>query len=102
MMRRPPTSTLFPYTTLFRSRAVAREPDSESRRARLERMGADLALTLRRVAGDSGRRDELYASDAEMQEDKDRKSTRLYSSHANISHAVFCFKNNLLLLYHSS
>jgi hypothetical protein len=49
---------------------VARELDSEARRARLERLGADLALTLRRVARDANRRGELYASDLEMQEDR--------------------------------
>src|SRR6185295_19459630 len=63
MIRRPPRSTLFPYTTLFRSRARDLPPDpGRPRRARL---------------GD-GR--------------GDRKSTRLNSSHANISYAVSCLK----------
>src|SRR6266403_5491417 len=66
MIRRPPRSTLFPYTTLFRSR---REPAADADRAG----GIDL---LHRRAG--GRRD--------------RKSTRLNSSHVEISYAVFCLK----------
>src|SRR5258707_11835707 len=66
MIRRPPRSTLFPYTTLFRSRA-------EHSRARLRRI-----LRMNRLMADT------YGSD--------RKSTRLNSSHANISYAVFCLK----------
>src|SRR3712207_7476636 len=80
MIRRPPRSTLFPYTTLFRSR-----PDRERRpphRAldveRHEARDAEL-----RRAGQEGR-----------QVAKDRKSTRLNSSHPNISYAVFCLKKN--------
>src|SRR3712207_8733176 len=75
MIRRPPRSTLFPYTTLFRSqrgparRARARPGDHAARR--------DLHVGRRGV--DPGRR-------------ADRKSTRLNSSHANISYAVFCLK----------
>src|SRR6267154_628006 len=72
MIRRPPRSTLFPYTTLFRSRA-------RSRRA-LARQAAPLG-GLRRA--DRAR----YALRA-----RDRKSTRLNSSHPSISYAVFCLK----------
>src|SRR3712207_8401937 len=74
MIRRPPRSTLFPYTTLFRStrdkrwRLRGATQDSDNRCIRLHR-----GRVLRRVAGD-------------------RKSTRLNSSHANISYAVFCLK----------
>src|SRR5687768_18361280 len=87
MIRRPPRSTLFPYTTLFRSR---RQSDSRNRRAgqhRHDLLGA--ASTIRPAAalesvveGRAGRRD-LEA---------DRKSTRLNSSHGYISYAVFCLK----------
>src|SRR3712207_9313350 len=69
MIRRPPRSTLFPYTTLFRS-VVARRP-------RGARVGA-VRRVVDRVRALPGRRD--------------RKSTRLNSSHANISYAVFCLK----------
>src|SRR5947209_16929075 len=67
MIRRPPSSTLFPYTTLFRSRITAE--------GRPERLRADRLhhCVLNGVA-------------------QDRKSTRLNSSHANISYAVFCLK----------
>src|SRR5438445_3834044 len=72
MIRRPPRSTLFPYTTLFRS--IRRE------RARAARACAGGPRRLPRAAGVSGH--DLL----------DRKSTRLNSSHANISYAVFCLK----------
>src|SRR3712207_7123207 len=88
MIRRPPRSTLFPYTTLFRSseirnayRRLAKErhPDhaggSEAEFSRLQEAHA--------VLSDPNRR---------RQHDQDRKSTRLNSSHANISYAVFCLK----------
>src|SRR3712207_7736375 len=82
MIRRPPRSTLFPYTTLFRSwRRPRPSPDyCEGRRRELVgdrgSVGRELRLEGAR-ASRSGR---------------DRKSTRLNSSHANISYAVFCLK----------
>src|SRR3712207_8452184 len=74
MIRRPPRSTLFPYTTLFRSPAAAD--------VRVHPDGLDLRphRPAPREAGD------------EAQLHRDRKSTRLNSSHANISYAVFCLK----------
>src|SRR5438445_6884725 len=79
MLPRPPRSTLFPYTTLFRSRLPGRpadrlvlHPDGHSPRA---------------GRGEGGARDA-----AEEHPRPDRKSTRLNSSHANISYAVFCLK----------
>src|SRR3712207_7703341 len=82
MIRRPPRSTLFPYTTLFRSRDPARRrgarrPAGRRRRRRAYRR-SHLAGVVR---GGRGRRTQ-----------RDRKSTRLNSSHANISYAVFCLK----------
>src|SRR3712207_9301496 len=74
MIRRPPRSTLFPYTTLFRSgrgdaaRAVRRRRSRGSPQPRQDSL---------KIADNGGR---------------DRKSTRLNSSHANISYAVFCLK----------
>src|SRR5258707_9705517 len=81
MIRRPPRSTLFPYTTLFRSglraRQVAPRPGAHASREQhratehaLQQIGPELLTTCVR----------------------DRKSTRLNSSHANISYAVFCLK----------
>src|SRR3712207_7412812 len=84
MIRRPPRSTLFPYTTLFRSepgeQAVA-EHDGSRRGERRAARDADQ----RRVG-------ERIAEQALQQSARDRKSTRLNSSHANISYAVFCLK----------
>src|SRR3712207_6860444 len=91
MIRRPPRSTLFPYTTLFRSRELARVGDAVG-----DRRGADLALRAdqplrhRRLGDEEGARGLRRGEAAEQPED--RKSTRLNSSHANISYAVFCLK----------
>src|SRR5438034_6916687 len=78
MIRRPPRSTLFPYTTLFRSaarRPLERRTDDAGGRRRLERARpASRARHLRRRG------------------EEDRKSTRLNSSHTVISYAVFCLK----------
>src|SRR3712207_8687910 len=93
MIRRPPRSTLFPYTTLFRSavrggRGLAaaggrRPADGEgvSRQVRepVGAVGGGLGVLLPTVEGP-------------VAVEVDRKSTRLNSSHANISYAVFCFK----------
>src|SRR3712207_7549739 len=87
MIRRPPRSTLFPYTTLFRSAGRWRRDDG-SRRARRRRV-----LLAARLATRTGLRGG---------EPQDRKSTRLNSSHANISYAVFCLKKKKTQnLYHT-
>src|SRR3712207_7311054 len=82
MIRRPPRSTLFPYTTLFRSLGGPR-----AAQAGLEgcRRAPHLASPAR--APERERQEEQ-----EQQSRQDRKSTRLNSSHANISYAVFCLK----------
>src|SRR3712207_7165615 len=81
MIRRPPRSTLFPYTTLFRSASGL--PGTCHRASGDD--GAALVLRLGSVQGNRGR-----VHDQELA--RDRKSTRLNSSHANISYAVFCLK----------
>src|SRR3712207_8484780 len=86
MIRRPPRSTLFPYTTLFRSvRAILQDATA---------IGNSLAIAGGPVAdrevGDRG--PVLRLDVAAGREAEDRKSTRLNSSHANISYAVFCLK----------
>src|SRR3712207_7531601 len=98
MIRRPPRSTLFPYTTLFRSLVVADEaqhvknPLSRGAKAlRAVPAGARIALTGTPV---ENRLTELWAVD--------RKSTRLNSSHANISYAVFCLKKKKVFLIYDS
>src|SRR3989442_11795935 len=80
MIRRPPRSTLFPYTTLFRSR----EHVSERSAARV-RDGE-------RSRGVRGDELDLHTLAGERMQVEDRKSTRLNSSHVRISYAVFCLK----------
>src|SRR3712207_7435696 len=83
MIRRPPRSTLFPYTTLFRS-TPARSPSSW--RLRAAAMKNSVAAS---CSGDG--------HEAASMTHSDRKSTRLNSSHANISYAVFCLKKKKYL-----
>src|SRR5687768_18073317 len=75
MIRRPPSSTLFPYTTLFRSRQL------------LGFLGGRRILLQRRLLERRRRHGR-----ARLREHRDRKSTRLNSSHGYISYAVFCLK----------
>src|SRR3712207_7788257 len=92
MIRRPPRSTLFPYTTLFRSASFA---------GRYARLGAQSQGTCGKCHG-LGRHQDAIApgrlavpqtqAPVARQRLQDRKSTRLNSSHANISYAVFCLK----------
>src|SRR3712207_9534061 len=83
MIRRPPRSTLFPYTTLFRSRrATVKQPKRSANGYR--DYPAETVSRIRFIK----RAQELRFSLKEA----DRKSTRLNSSHANISYAVFCLK----------
>src|SRR2546429_7073859 len=86
MIRRPPRSTLFPYTPLFRSDGVGRTPYRDAFGGALDD-GIVVYWTGREVVPDSITRDELDARDR-----VDRKSTRLNSSHGYISYAVFCLK----------
>src|SRR3712207_8366971 len=84
MIRRPPRSTLFPYTTLFRSWApidtlvITAEYIEEP--------------SFKEKDGDAKKPEEIVAELLSNNQFKDRKSTRLNSSHANISYAVFCLK----------
>src|SRR3712207_7385436 len=91
MIRRPPRSTLFPYTTLFRSIVhtliVVTNPEPESLS---HHVAARLADAVQSV--DPGHTAEIADLSAEGFNPSDRKSTRLNSSHANISYAVFCLK----------
>src|SRR2546430_6628101 len=91
MIRRPPRSTLFPYTTLFRSHTHNRTaPMSESLHRRRPVTGAG-EWRCQSVAG-SGRRNADDALALALAGGSDRKSTRLNSSHSQISYAVFCLK----------
>src|SRR3712207_7859825 len=97
MIRRPPRSTLFPYTTLFRS---------------LQRLGpvgllashwkGDPGTERRRAGGGLRQRERRPSTDVRRGppgRQADRKSTRLNSSHANISYAVFCLKKKKYYIY---
>src|SRR2546430_6945631 len=81
MIRRPPRSTLFPYTTLFRSSTVVIRPSS----AELQKWRARDDSNIRPLPSEG--RGRMFESSR-----ADRKSTRLNSSHSQISYAVFCLK----------
>src|SRR3712207_7853143 len=95
MIRRPPRSTLFPYTTLFRSsvavmgggagRGSASDPDGD---------GYGAQPRAARTGGGGAASDPHLGRVVVPEDELDRKSTRLNSSHANISYAVFCLKKN--------
>src|SRR3712207_7570714 len=86
MIRRPPRSTLFPYTTLFRSQLAEDSANNEylTRVGQLQNLMTQIGETTAFVVP------EIQA---------DRKSTRLNSSHANISYAVFCLKKKKITRY---
>src|SRR3712207_8990904 len=99
MIRRPPRSTLFPYTTLFRSDSVRASVASNQQRQALPLLKNDAPLVGTGIEGDvmkmfhatikaEGEGEVIAVDGAHV----DRKSTRLNSSHANISYAVFCLK----------
>src|SRR3712207_8442239 len=95
MIRRPPRSTLFPYTTLFRSFWREWEgacPDDDRRRP-----PADDHRSLPGQGGGGGEGQGLGGR-VPRRPRQDRKSTRLNSSHANISYAVFCLKKKKILM----
>src|SRR5256885_12156049 len=77
MIRRPPRSTLFPYTTLFRSASPAQDVSQVATRVHTHHLGVHIRAA---------------ASHPRRRASADRKSTRLNSSHLVISYAVFCLK----------
>src|SRR3712207_7733968 len=85
MIRRPPRSTLFPYTTLFRSQEIAKKQNLADPKKAAWAWVTDFPM---------------YEWNDEDKKVEDRKSTRLNSSHANISYAVFCLKKKYFI--HSS
>src|SRR3712207_8420812 len=102
MIRRPPRSTLFPYTTLFRSldllvkKRIITDQEAEEIRGELNKeftqspagkLKLSTPITELELYGDARVRYEIRNGNS-----GDRKSTRLNSSHANISYAVFCLK----------
>src|SRR5256885_6134739 len=91
MIRRPPRSTLFPYTTLFRSRGSAAAPRVMRDQALPRQAVGGVQLDERALAALLGAHDER-GGERSFVELQDRKSTRLNSSHLVISYAVFCLK----------
>src|SRR3712207_7267268 len=94
MIRRPPRSTLFPYTTLFRSLHAVDGVHHHQRAVGHSERGPGVRDE-GRVAG------RVYEVDLVLAMLQDRKSTRLNSSHANISYAVFCLKKKKPIVYFS-
>src|SRR2546421_6473899 len=95
MIRRPPRSTLFPYTTLFRSAGSPAAPPSFLRMAGdgSSYLSEPKAPAAHRLTSRAARYDAVYDSYPPLRERSvDRKSTRLNSSHDQISYAVFCLK----------
>src|SRR3712207_8783596 len=100
MIRRPPRSTLFPYTTLFRSVLLLPDATTETwPTVTPVEIPADLEEVAGQLSGEHGtvvtlpwRSYRSFAWTRPGQTSSDRKSTRLNSSHANISYAVFCLK----------
>src|SRR2546430_6064098 len=104
MIRRPPRSTLFPYTTLFRSVILYLEQEgrglglaNKMRAYALQDAGLDTVDANTTLGFDDDERD--YGIAARM---LDRKSTRLNSSHSQISYAVFCLKKKKILIVYTA
>src|SRR2546430_11281027 len=101
MIRRPPRSTLFPYTTLFRSKLLqimttkGTVRRNEEQRAHVYEACQPATETKRQLVGDVLQR--VFEGSA-----RDRKSTRLNSSHSQISYAVFCLKKKKLVTHRQS
>src|SRR3712207_7461578 len=93
MIRRPPRSTLFPYTTLFRSSGSGKSTLMEDI---LYKRVAQVLYSARARPGAHDSIEGLEHVDKVVDIDQDRKSTRLNSSHANISYAVFCLKKKTI------
>src|SRR3712207_8836012 len=93
MIRRPPRSTLFPYTTLFRSRHPVGRLECLQTEVGAQ-VGHELGPAREHAVGQAVLGGEILDDQpgAAAQQRPDRKSTRLNSSHANISYAVFCLK----------
>src|SRR3712207_7892089 len=96
MIRRPPRSTLFPYTTLFRSQPAVGEDDLRRPGDRVQHPEQDVlaadVVVLEQQRLPQRELQHLLRAPVERDVPADRKSTRLNSSHANISYAVFCLK----------
>src|SRR3712207_7012369 len=100
MIRRPPRSTLFPYTTLFRSLSVCQIVGNQSFYNINLQSSSQMRWRLFVCKSTDNRKSNKLVELKKY--DRDRKSTRLNSSHANISYAVFCLKKNIRSLSYIS
>src|SRR2546430_3615023 len=96
MIRRPPRSTLFPYTTLFRSVVLYFYPKDHTSGCTREAIAFEAAAATLRKKGAV-----VLGVSRDTVASQDRKSTRLNSSHSQISYAVFCLKKKTILQPHS-
>src|SRR3712207_8079646 len=96
MIRRPPRSTLFPYTTLFRS---VQTPDAIAQAENILKEHFEFLNIILKISHSEALNKDILAQ-GELLSTKllDRKSTRLNSSHANISYAVFCLKKKKYII----
>src|SRR5256885_13201337 len=94
MIRRPPRSTLFPYTTLFRSTRIEKVAGGDAKNLWMGTFHSVFARILRSEATRIGYQSNFTIYDSD---DSDRKSTRLNSSHLVISYAVFCLKKKNMI-----
>src|SRR2546430_3821567 len=96
MIRRPPRSTLFPYTTLFRSIEIVARPVEQRLRRDFQEARNEARAHLRAAGIAAGRIERVanhrLSAAFHVGDHRDRKSTRLNSSHSQISYAVFCLK----------
>src|SRR3712207_7572335 len=99
MIRRPPRSTLFPYTTLFRSKRFVNELANRKVRADAIMVQQQMGNKCYAICNEPNMKPLEKQRPGHLQ--RDRKSTRLNSSHANISYAVFCLKKKKSNLCHT-
>src|SRR5260221_5767869 len=100
MIRRPPRSTLFPYTTLFRSILHHLRNNIEDPKNTVLITGFQAENTLGRKLVEKWPEVNIFGEPMRVRAEIDRKSTRLNSSHTVISYAVFCLKNKNIHLTH--
>src|SRR5207248_11453170 len=99
LLRRPPSSTLFPYTTLFRSPALSRNACSTLSRS-LKRHTTVFSTASCNIPAEPGSHRFTTSGALMTLHEADRKSTRLNSSHRTISYAVFCLKKKKTTTHH--
>src|SRR5690348_18005651 len=97
MIRRPPRSTLFPYTTLFRSPLAGGEPAEQRCRGKQQQPEDEHPPPAKNVTGAAAEQEQAAEGDR-VGVHQDRKSTRLNSSHPSISYAVFCLKKKIQIV----